>query len=314
MLDDADLSPAAFRLLCHLVRRGASQEAGAWGSIEGMAKTCRMDVRRVKNTLRELIEAGWITRTSRPGFTSIYRLITQAQNQPRGENNPGSKTTHPPGSKTTHPPGSKTTHEGVTGRNQEKDTPLIPQGGQEMLAQSEENQTGHLQNGAESAKKRKGVRARQSLDSPAFPEGLPAAYHGPLSRWFAYKRERGQRYTPTGWQTLIEQQQRFPAAQVTASVEASMASNWAGLFTERIQQQQTFTPTRNGHTHPSEASTPLQVQPQSSLAAPPDGYEAAMAALFGDDWTTWHPGWYAASPTDRASVLTWLQTHLTTTP
>jgi hypothetical protein len=134
-LDDADLTPAAFRVLCHLVRRGAAQERGAWGSIEGMAKSCRMADKPLKIALRQLIDSGWITRTSRPGFTSIYRLSTQSKNDPRVDSTPGSNLPHPPGSNLPHPLGSNLPHEGVTGRSQEKGIPPNPPGGGQMAAE-----------------------------------------------------------------------------------------------------------------------------------------------------------------------------------
>ena len=83
-LDDADVSPAAFRLLCHLVRKGAAKPDGARGSIAEMAFTCRMSVGRVKLSLRQLLRNAWISRTSRPGFTSIYRANIQSPKLPGG--------------------------------------------------------------------------------------------------------------------------------------------------------------------------------------------------------------------------------------
>jgi hypothetical protein len=125
-LDDAGLSPAAFRILCHLIRRGAAQESGAWGSVKNMASLCKMDLERVKISLKDLIESGWIERISRPGFTSIYRLLPQAEKQPRRKNNPGGISDHPPGGISDHPPGGISDHEGVTGRSQEKGIPPNP--------------------------------------------------------------------------------------------------------------------------------------------------------------------------------------------
>jgi len=188
-------------------------------------------------------------------------------------------------------------------------TPLIPQGGEktDLLTQRIEPITSPQEIAPQ--KKKKGRAGR--LDAPVFADEVPAAYREPLARWFAYKRERGQGYTVTGWETLVSQQQRFPSTAVSASVEASMASNYTGLFTERIQQQQY---TRNGTPHPSENTAPLQVQPQASIPGPPAGYERAMAALFGDDWSAWSPGWYGQTPSDRAAVLAWIQNNETTLP
>lgn len=72
------------------------------------------------------------------------------------------------------------------------------------------------------------------LPEAVFPDDLPEGYEIPLSLWFGYKRERREGYTQSGWSALLTQQLRFPASIVAASVEASMSSNWAGLFTDKV--------------------------------------------------------------------------------
>jgi len=77
------------------------------------------------------------------------------------------------------------------------------------------------------------AKARTTYPEPEWPLDLPSDYREPLRSWWEYKRERREGYKPKGWEALVRQQQRFPVAQVRASVEASMANNWAGLFTEK---------------------------------------------------------------------------------
>jgi len=72
------------------------------------------------------------------------------------------------------------------------------------------------------------------LTEAAFPADLPEGYEPPLKCWFAYKQERKESYTPSGWEALLTQQLRFPASSVAQSVEASMSNNWAGLFTDKL--------------------------------------------------------------------------------
>jgi hypothetical protein len=76
------------------------------------------------------------------------------------------------------------------------------------------------------AQKKKGAE-------PEFPESIDIGHRHALTLWWHYKRERYEGYKPSGWQALIKQQLRFPPEQVLASVEASMANNWAGLFTDK---------------------------------------------------------------------------------
>lgn len=69
---------------------------------------------------------------------------------------------------------------------------------------------------------------------PEFPDDVTEPYRHALRQWWRYKRERHEGYKPAGWAALIRQQMKFPPEQVLASVEASMASNWAGLFTHKF--------------------------------------------------------------------------------
>jgi DNA-binding MarR family transcriptional regulator len=65
--DDAELDPYAFRVLCHIYRRGE-----LYGSTKNAAKTCQMDRKRLYKALATLIEKGLISRESRKGQTSVY--------------------------------------------------------------------------------------------------------------------------------------------------------------------------------------------------------------------------------------------------
>jgi uncharacterized protein YdaU (DUF1376 family) len=72
------------------------------------------------------------------------------------------------------------------------------------------------------------------LTEPVFAEDVSEDHRQALTRWFHYKRELRKSYTPSGWDALVKQQLAFPAAVVAASVQTSMASNWAGLFTDKV--------------------------------------------------------------------------------
>lgn len=128
-LDDAKLSFAAFRVICHLIRRGAAQQ-GAWGSIEGMAGLIGCSKNTVKTALRELLDSGWITRTSRTGITSLYQLSTQPKNEPSPKTNPAQNLGQGVAQNLGQDPAQNLGHEGVTGRSQKKElTPQPPEGG-----------------------------------------------------------------------------------------------------------------------------------------------------------------------------------------
>lgn len=87
---------------------------------------------------------------------------------------------------------------------------------------------------AEEPKKKKGGAAAKKSkkeEGPEWPEDFPVEYREVLLPWWLHKREQRQGYKSIGWLTLCARERNFPAAQVKASVEASMANNWSGLFT-----------------------------------------------------------------------------------
>jgi hypothetical protein len=69
-LDDANLTPAQFRVLCHIFRRGDS-----FSNAATIAKTCRLKRDTVFEALSILETAGFIKRTSRPGQTTLVEPV-----------------------------------------------------------------------------------------------------------------------------------------------------------------------------------------------------------------------------------------------
>ena len=65
-LDELDLRPAAFRVYCHLWRRGTTHS-----STSTIAKVCRIKRDTVFQILGELEKAGLLEKTIRPGQTSL---------------------------------------------------------------------------------------------------------------------------------------------------------------------------------------------------------------------------------------------------
>src|SRR5262245_37191639 len=92
LLDDYGLSPAQFRVLAHIARRGE-----AFGSISNMSRVCRLHPHTVRCALRFLVTHRLLFRMKRPGKTWLYRLAPANQWQPptRIDSNP-SKTHTPP--------------------------------------------------------------------------------------------------------------------------------------------------------------------------------------------------------------------------
>jgi len=143
------------------------------------------------------------------------------------------------------------------------------------------------------------------LPEAVFPDDLPEGYAVPLGLWFGYKRERREGYTQSGWAALLTQQLRFPASIVAQSVENSMSNNWAGLFTERVQNPggsaPGFGPQKKG------AAAGFEAAPAVRGTDAPEGLERAMLALWGDDWERYCAAWETMLPADQAQVRAWLK-------
>jgi hypothetical protein len=80
-MDDAGLTPAQFRIVSRVSRRGECYE-----SIKNMAKGCRLAVTTVKTALRFLVSRNVFSKEKRAGETSIYRV--KAANEWRTEPDP----------------------------------------------------------------------------------------------------------------------------------------------------------------------------------------------------------------------------------
>jgi hypothetical protein len=74
VLDDFGFTPAQFRVICRVARRGDCFEA-----IPNMAAGCRLDVKTVKIVIRALTNCGVLKKQSRLGRTSIFKLTPSSQ-------------------------------------------------------------------------------------------------------------------------------------------------------------------------------------------------------------------------------------------
>jgi hypothetical protein len=75
-IDDASLSPGAFRVLCHLARR-AGNKGVAFPGIRNIAKTCRMNCGTVIDAIRELEQFRFVLANRKPGRPTAYRLFPE---------------------------------------------------------------------------------------------------------------------------------------------------------------------------------------------------------------------------------------------
>ena len=68
-----------------------------------------------------------------------------------------------------------------------------------------------------------------------FPPDFSDKRRTAFSTWARYKKEKGQTYKATGWQTLLSKFSHLSDEQIQASIESSMASNYAGIYEARGQ-------------------------------------------------------------------------------
>src|SRR6056297_356369 len=72
-LDDAGLSPYAFRVYARIARR-AGPNGTCYESADNMAEGCDMSRRQLFRSIEELMSKGLIKKVSRPGQTTVYQL------------------------------------------------------------------------------------------------------------------------------------------------------------------------------------------------------------------------------------------------
>ena len=104
-LDDADLRPAEFRLLCRIYRRG--QEC--FESVPSIAAGCRLEAKTVRRIMQQLLARSIIKRKDRPGRSALLS-VTEHQHwqvEPLPNGTRGAKRVHPNGTPTPLPNGTR---------------------------------------------------------------------------------------------------------------------------------------------------------------------------------------------------------------
>jgi len=84
-LDQADLSPAQFRVLSTLWRR-AGRKGQCWPTRDTLWKDCKIHRDTLGDVLNELEANGWISRSKLPGNRNLYTLIVGGKEGPTTDN------------------------------------------------------------------------------------------------------------------------------------------------------------------------------------------------------------------------------------
>lgn len=118
-LDDFGFTPAEFRIVCRISRRGDCFE-----SIPNIAAGCKLSVKTVKAVIPALTNRGVLVKVSRRGRTSIFRLAPARQWQgPGAKETPGSK-----GKRDPRYPAQSAPHEGSPSKGTSTKGSLAPDG------------------------------------------------------------------------------------------------------------------------------------------------------------------------------------------
>lgn len=106
-LDDYPLTPAQFRLFCHIARRDHCYE-----SIPNMARHCLLNRDTAWNALKYLERQGLVSRSRRPGQTSLFCVNEETQWAPSGKEGAPPKFRYHPAEKEGWDPAEKEGYKG----------------------------------------------------------------------------------------------------------------------------------------------------------------------------------------------------------
>jgi hypothetical protein len=106
--DDYGFTPAQFRVVCRIARRGNCFE-----SIPNIAVGCKLAINTVKKVIPELISLGVLEKQSRSGETSILKLSPIERWRDRSKDTPGIKRPVTRSKPQPDHPAQKTTYKGI---------------------------------------------------------------------------------------------------------------------------------------------------------------------------------------------------------
>jgi len=101
-LDDASLTPYAFRVYCHIARR-ANRARSAWPGLGSIAKICEISESTARRAIQELEDLDMliVQRCAGGNYTNLYTLTSADQWKVKKQDTPVSQTPHPCPTETT---------------------------------------------------------------------------------------------------------------------------------------------------------------------------------------------------------------------
>lgn len=190
-------------------RHGFGSAEGCWTSVETIHRESGVSRKVVQRSLSWLRENGWLTAKPRLGYTTVYRVLAESQNdQYPSRKRPRSKTTQVENdlggrSKTTQGGGSKTTYE------------------QEPLKQEPINK-----NPIKGGKDEKDAFRLKRLPSHAVPDDLAACGELLAEFWGCKKGTRSERV----FNRICNKLRQWTPKQRQEALERAIAAGWGDVF------------------------------------------------------------------------------------
>lgn len=191
----------------------------------------------------------------------------------------------------------------------EENTPIIPQGGNDRDALSLDSGLPVPHDKSEATafrKKKKGVAADAERIYAAYPRKVAkdAAVRAIAKRLAAGCDPEDLLSKVTAYATATD---RWAEHDRQFIPHPATWFNRGSFDDDPAEWTRAEAPQKNGGGAADFAQRCIDVAPGGAqVAPPPDRLPLAMAALFGDDWEGWAPGWYQLTPGDRTAVLQWL--------
>jgi len=197
-LDDGDLTPNQFRVMCHLWRRADDSQL-CWPSVPSIATVCKIHRDTVWAVLRVLEEKGLIARFEMRGRSNRYRILIPSGNEGPGGNGGGNE--GPAETKGRPPAESDGLHPAET-KGREGNPRKEPQ-----------------------------RRSREIPAAMSFPENLSTpAFRETWIDWTQHRKEIRKPLTPASIRKQLNTLAAMGEPRAIAAINHSIANGWQGIF------------------------------------------------------------------------------------
>jgi hypothetical protein len=218
-LMDSVQDAAIWAVYATVHRHGFGSGEGCWTSLETIRRETGVSRKLVQRSLRWLKDSGWLMAESRPGYTTVYRVLTEDPGgTDLGRKRPRSKTTRVKNdlggrSETTWGGRSKTTYE------------------QEPHNKNPLTRTPIKGASSETTPEKKDPLRLKRLPEGAVPQELVDCRDLLIEFWAAKKGTRSSRV----FTRVCNKLRSWTSEQRTDALERSIANGWGDVFEPRRQ-------------------------------------------------------------------------------